>query len=181
MASRSKSAERWGFFERTLLLADGLAAACAAALALVSVFEVTARYVFATSHPWADDVERILLVNLVFLAAASAYRHDVHPRVEFALELAPAPVRRALLALADAIGLSICVMFTWLSGSYVASIYAAKIASTSSVATPVWIIAAALPIGFALLSAAIAQHLVRLLLGDERADPVASRRAEGAA
>lgn len=69
-----------------------LAAACAclALLTLVMVAQVAARYGFGHALFWAEELCRVLLVQLTFLGAASAYKRTRHPAIGF-FEL-PAPL-----------------------------------------------------------------------------------------
>lgn len=143
-----------------------------AALTLITAYEVFTRYVLSVSHAAADDLERYLLINGVFLAASAAYRRNAHVRVELVLAWLPPPARRVLLALTDVIGIVVSGFLAWQGTFYDLKLYAGHMTSTSSFGAPLFIAALGLPIGSALLVLVFAEHLARVVAGDRRADPV---------
>ncbi|GAC1403262.1 MAG: TRAP transporter small permease subunit [Candidatus Velthaea sp.] len=142
------------------------------ALTLITAYEVFTRYVLSVSHAAADDLERYLLVNGVFLSASAAYRRNAHVRVELLLGFAPPRARRIMLALTDLLGIAVSGFLTWQSVAYDRNLFLAHLTSTSSFGAPLWIVALGLPIGFALLALVFAEHLIRVAAGDMRSDPI---------
>lgn len=96
---------------RAAALIDGLArwtgAALIAVLAGMVIYVVAARYLFAVTPRWSEELPRLLLVWTTFLGAASGFARGGHFRAGLRdLIVGPGPVRRAahgLAALATAL------------------------------------------------------------------------------
>ena len=76
---------------------DGVAALLLAATLALSFLQVVARYIFALSTPWSEELARLFFVWAVFLGAAVGVKRNLHTRVDFIF--ARLPHRAAALIL----------------------------------------------------------------------------------
>ena len=76
---------------------DGVAALLLAATLALSFLQVVARYIFALSTPWSEELARLCFVWAVFLGAAVGVKRNLHTRVDFIF--ARLPHRAAALVL----------------------------------------------------------------------------------
>lgn len=69
---------------------------------VVTLVNVTMRYVLAESIVWADEAARAGFIWLTFLGAALAVAGNAHLAIDTLVEQVPPPVRRVLVAFATA-------------------------------------------------------------------------------
>jgi len=72
-----------------------------AALALVVNLQIVARYVFEAPYVWPEEVSRLILVWLSFLASAALIRRGGDIAVDTFTGMMSAPVRRGFLIFRD--------------------------------------------------------------------------------
>ncbi|MDE4176621.1 TRAP transporter small permease [Phaeobacter sp. PT47_59] len=148
-----------------------LGAALSTALILIAfaltVYAVFMRYLVNRPLPWSDDVTGWMLVSLIMLGAAEAYRRNAHIAIDLVTtQLNPRASRIqayfadiAVLAFAIVLGLSSleAVRFAQSFGAY----------TSGTVEVPQWIVQLPLVVGAALLGlVALSRILSRLLNGD---------------
>ena len=93
-------------------LAIFIASAALIGMAVVEGWQVFARYVLNNSPSWTEPVALLLMSTVMMLGAAVGTRNDAHFGFFIAVEAAPRPMRRALLALARLIAMAIGVLLT---------------------------------------------------------------------
>jgi TRAP-type C4-dicarboxylate transport system permease small subunit len=93
-------------------LAIFIASAALIGMAMVEGWQVFARYVLNNSPSWTEPVALLLMSTVMMLGAAIGTRNDAHFGFFIAVEAAPRPMRRALLALARLIAMAIGVLLT---------------------------------------------------------------------
>ncbi|HRO13752.1 MAG TPA: TRAP transporter small permease [Paracoccus sp. (in: a-proteobacteria)] len=103
---------------RAAALIDGLArwagAVLLAVLAGMVIYVVAARYLFATTPRWSEELPRLLLVWATFLGAASGFARGGHFRAGLRdLVVGPGPVRRAAHLLAAVATALFLVTLIW--------------------------------------------------------------------
>lgn len=108
---RSGPAGTWlSFLARLALIVAGSALV---GMALVEGWQVFARYVLNDSPSWTEPVASLLMSTVMMVGAAVGTRNDAHFGFFIAVEAAPPPLRRILLAigrlLAAGIGLMLAV------------------------------------------------------------------------
>ncbi|HSD75316.1 MAG TPA: TRAP transporter small permease [Steroidobacteraceae bacterium] len=89
-----------------------IASAALIGMAAVEGWQVFARYVLNNSPSWTEPVALLLMSTVMMLGAAVGTRNDAHFGFFIAVEAAPRPMRRALLALARLIAMAIGVLLT---------------------------------------------------------------------
>ena len=76
---------------------DGVAALLLAATLALSFLQVVARYIFALSTPWSEELARLCFVWGVFLGAAVGVKRNLHTRVDFIFKRLPRRVAALVL------------------------------------------------------------------------------------
>jgi TRAP-type C4-dicarboxylate transport system permease small subunit len=84
-----------------LAIEDILAAACMAALALITFANVLLRYLTDESIAWTEEISIAIMVVMTLAAAGSAVARERHIRIDYFLERG-SPRRQRLLALIGA-------------------------------------------------------------------------------
>jgi tripartite ATP-independent transporter DctM subunit len=124
-------------------------------LVLANVF---ARVYFRHSFLWSDEAARLALSILAFIGGAVAYRRREHAFVRIILNLLPASVERACVALSDIIVLFVVGLIGFASWQFIASSWGEL---TPVLQLPAALIALPLPAGMALLALYALDNLFR--------------------
>ncbi|MEJ1159165.1 TRAP transporter small permease [Prosthecomicrobium sp. N25] len=82
------------------------------AMAVVVNLQVFARYLFHAPFIWPEEVVRLILVWLTFLASAALTRRGADIAVDTFVDMMPARARRAFLVARDMV---LTVLFAWLA------------------------------------------------------------------
>ena len=130
------------------------------AMTLFVAFEVVSRYVFNKPTIWAWDVNVQLMMMLLMLGMAEAYRRDVHVRVDVVTSHL-SPRQRAWIEVALApVFFFVTVLLVWSCWEYFLDSYQRREDASTIFAPPLWPIKFTLPLGGALL---LLQGLVKLV------------------
>lgn len=161
-------------FERVTAALAAVAAVLILGMSLWITADVSARFLFNVSFPWAFDLSEYALVWITFLGAPWVLMQDRHIRIELLVEAMPLAVQRAMGIAVSVLGIAVCAVLTWRTG-----IAAIDYASTGQMMPRIWRIPriwpyAVLPLGSALLTLAF---VFRLGLYLRRPDPEAALRA----
>ena len=146
-----------------LALRSGLGAAVSvllSAIAVICFVEVILRYLFASSLSWYDELVGYLLVWLTFLSAVLAQSHGQHIGVPDLVERAPEPARR-WLSLASHLVLAGVHLVLLVYGAQLAVRFLGERAIT--VPVPMGVVYGDIPVSAALMLAAEAIRVVRLV------------------
>ncbi|MDH3741973.1 MAG: TRAP transporter small permease, partial [Hyphomicrobiales bacterium] len=84
-----------------------------AVLAVAITTDVVIRNLGVGNFPWLLEVSEYVLFIATFLAAPWVLRENAHVSVDLLLAGLPAGARRALDALANLLGMAICLCLTW--------------------------------------------------------------------
>ncbi len=141
---------------------EACCAAMLAAMALLAVLNILARYLTNFSLAFTEEVEVSLLVWVTLLGSAAGFKHGVHLGLTFLLERFPLWLRRALAAGTAALAMA---LFLALIGFGIAQIRDEISTGTTSEALgiPQWIYTAGLPVGGAILIGRAVQAARRTL------------------
>ncbi|MCA8864327.1 MULTISPECIES: TRAP transporter small permease [unclassified Halomonas] len=71
---------------------------------------VVLRYGFGSGIDVSDELSRFFFVWLIFLGAVAAMHRNMHIGFDLAIMLAPVPLRRAMLALANGLIVAVCAL-----------------------------------------------------------------------
>ncbi|MGH6742736.1 MAG: TRAP transporter small permease, partial [Bradyrhizobium sp.] len=119
---------------------------------------VAARFYFARSFLWTDEVARLALSILAFVGGAVAYRRRDHAFVRVILSRLPSRGERGCLALADVVVLFVAGITGYVSLQFLASSWGEY---TPIFQMPAALIALPLPVGMVLLMLYAAVNLRR--------------------
>jgi TRAP-type C4-dicarboxylate transport system permease small subunit len=97
-------------------VATAIAAAALVGMVIVEAWQVFARYVLNDSPSWTEPVALLLMSTAMMMGAAVGVRRDAHFGFFIGVELAPPPLRRALLILARLVAIAIGLMLAFWGG-----------------------------------------------------------------
>jgi C4-dicarboxylate transporter, DctQ subunit len=154
-------------FDRVLTRIENVLAASTLGLAtLIAIAAVVLRYFFGIFLFWSEEAIIYLIIYSTFLGAVVTLRHNEHVNVDiFGAFLAERGKRAfAVLAAAITVAYLVCIgFFAWMllfepfSTSTI----------TPSLKLPLWVVEAAVPIGFTLMFLRAMEILVRTARGGE--------------
>jgi TRAP-type C4-dicarboxylate transport system permease small subunit len=85
---------------------EAVAGVALAVVVLATCWGVVTRYVTEQPATWTGEVAGIAFAWLVFLGAAAGFKYGMHVAIDMLVVALPAPLRRALMALVDALVLA---------------------------------------------------------------------------
>lgn len=153
---------------------DGLAGLVLAAVLVLVVYELTVRGIFGRSNLWTDEMARVLLIVMTYVAAVGLTRDGANVRVEFIVNSLKPAAQAVVERLSDVLCLGFAVTAAWLGLKYVIESAAFGISfAHSNLPFPVWVAQATIPFCFTLMSL----RLLLRVLGVRPEKPVASVEA----
>jgi len=154
-------------FDRVLTRIENVLAASALGLAtLIAVVAVLLRYVFGIFLFWSEEAIIYLIIYSTFLGAVITLRHNEHVNVDIIGVFLARRGKRAMALIGTAITVVylVCVgFFAWLLLFEPFS----TSTTTPSLEVPLWVVEAAVPIGFTLMLLRALEILVRTARGTE--------------
>lgn len=153
---------------------DGLAGLVLAAVLVIVTYEIALRSLFGMSNLWTDELSRVLLIVMTYVAAIGLTRDGANVRIELFVDALPQAARDMLERVVDVLCLIFCLAATWLGYVYVreSAMFGISFAH-SNLPFPVWAAQAIVPVAFGLMSL----RLVLRLMGIRPEKPVASVEA----
>lgn len=140
---------------------DGIAALNLAIVFLLVTYEMTARSMFGTSLPWAEEFSRVLLITLVYFSAIGLTRTDGHIRIEFVVGMFGERAQMLLVRMSDLLCLAFSLAATWLGVIFVQESIRFNLSfAHSDLPFPVWVAQLIVPVGFSLISLRLALRLI---------------------
>jgi C4-dicarboxylate transporter, DctQ subunit len=138
-------------FDKILTAVENVLAVTALALAtVIAVGSVLLRYVFDVFLSWSEESIIYLIIYSTFLGAVITLRHNEHVSVDVLLIVLKGRARRAVAVLGGVltvIYLAVIGFYGWL---LLAEPFSTS-TSTPSLKLPLWVVEAAVPIGFTLM------------------------------
>ena len=131
-------------------------------LALATVYDVFARYLFNQPTIWATEISTYVLIAATFFGAAHTHLIDGHVRVDVLLHRLAGNARRTALLTAAWLALLFVFITAWQSVLMVLSDYENNSRIFSLLLTPTWMPKLPIAIGLAVLAAAILVEVERL-------------------
>ena len=161
--------------DRLYLAGAWLAACCLCLICLIVVSQVSLNLLDRLSMvvrgtaigltiPSYADFTGFLLAAASFLSLAYTLREGGHIRVALFIERMPKRLRRPIELWCTGSCLAIAIYFTWYTASLAHDSYSYHDLSSGMIAVPIWIPQAAMVTGLVLLSLALADEIVTLLL-----------------
>ncbi|MGI6030267.1 MAG: TRAP transporter small permease [Eubacteriales bacterium] len=99
-------------------LDDVIASICLIITILIVVVNVTCRYLLNITFQWAEELATICFVWVVFVGAASAYKHNLHVGIDVLVNLFHGKVRKGLTLFVDLVLILSNVLLTVLSAQF---------------------------------------------------------------
>jgi len=131
---------------------DWLAGAALACCFGTVSLELISREVFGHSFIWSEELSRYLLIFLTYFGAASAAREGLHIRVEFILNRLKRQIRTVIELITYIICSCFCGVMVLLGFRLARDSYnLGMMSADSTLAIPIWIFQAVVPIGFFLM------------------------------
>lgn len=139
---------------------DGLAGLLLFAVLVIVTWELTLRGVFDGSHLWTDELSRVLLIALVYVATIGLTRDGAHVSVEIVPTAVGPRARAALKRLSDVLCLVFSLAATWLGIGYVEETRTFGISfAHSNLPFDIWVAQLIVPVAFGLISLRLALRL----------------------
>lgn len=82
------------------------------AMSAIVLLQVIGRYILTNPFIWTEELTRLLMIWLTFIAAAAVTRRGMHIAVDLGLDMMPAAMRRIVAFLID---LVMAATFFWLA------------------------------------------------------------------
>ena len=130
------------------------------AMTLIVGFEVASRYLFNKPTIWAWDINVQLMLMLLMLGMAEAYRRDAHVRVDVLTAALPPRARAILEIIFAPMFFFLAVVLVWTGWEYFLQSYGRLQTASTIFAPPLYPIKFTLPLGGALL---LLQGVVKLV------------------
>lgn len=142
-----------------------------AAATLIVFSQVIMRYAFEASLSWSEESARYLFIWLIYLGISYCAKHDRHIRVDLLMHVGFLSKldKKLLCLLADIVFLGFALAIVWLGYEYTEKLFARNQKTASLADLPVWVVYAAIPVGYGLTAFRLLQVLWRRLrnFGDD--------------
>lgn len=112
----------------------------------------------------SEDIATFSMVGLAFLGLPSVYRAGLHVRVETVITRLSARARKWLNITSVAVAIAVCLVLIYFSAVLVSDSWRYGDTSYGLLPIPLWIPQLPIPVGLVLLSLALLDDLVRLML-----------------
>lgn len=149
-----------GVLPRLCRLFEAVAMILLAVMTVFIVVQVTARNLFATGLPWAEELARYAGLGVVYLAVPLLLLHDKHIKVDLLLGKLRGGAARALHLVNELIVLAFALVFLW--GGWLFLQRAARF-STAALGIPNWLYYLPAAVGMLLFTLVALQRVGRAL------------------
>lgn len=136
-----------------------------AALVLASVNVLLRTFRPDLAIEWGDEVQVYLVVWAVCISFAAVTAADRHIKADLVVGMLPMWLQRALLTLGDLLGLVVSLVLCWYAYLVTYEAWDFGDVSTTTLRFPLWIYAAALPLGMGLMALRYALRVAARLMG----------------
>ena len=138
----------------------GLSCALLAMLFCIIIYDVTVRTMGFGSPVWTSVLAAYSLLYIAMSAAPYLVRHSGHVFVEVLTSKLPEAVARPLEKLVYLACLALCITFAWLGGDIAYQTWLRGDEDLRSIAVPLWLQTAPLPVGFGLMAIEFLRYLI---------------------
>lgn len=125
---------------------------------------VSARYLFNSGLPWAEEIVRYQIIWMVFLGGSAAARRGMHIGVDIIAKFAAPSIRKGVLIATNLIALLFCLYVAWYGADLVARTRMFG-QVTPAAQLPMWTVQLAIPVGCALMAVRFGQQLYGVIVG----------------
>jgi TRAP-type C4-dicarboxylate transport system permease small subunit len=155
-------------FERLLDLLAVVAALILLAMVILVTGDILLRNLTRTGFAWANEVSEYALYAISLLTAPWLLRRGQHVRIDLVLTIVPARAAWLMEAVADMLGLAVCVVIMRYGVKIAVESAALGSITIKNLVFPEWWLLAPLPACFALLAIEFVFRFDRLLRGERR-------------
>lgn len=141
-----------------------LSAACLAVMTLLTFANIVARYVFAASFSFSEEITTYLFVLLSLMGAAIAAKRGAHLGFTLISDMVAPSVRRAMKVVGYLFATAFCALLCYYGLLMAASQYSRR-QITAGMQWPEWIFGAFVPFGALFVTIRFLQLLVAALKG----------------
>ena len=145
----------------------GAAALMLLAMVAVVTADIVLRNLGRTGFSWADEVSEYALYLITMCTAPWLLRRGQHVRIDIVLTIVPPPVAWCMEAVADLIGLAVCLVLARYGAAMAHDSWLLGATTIKNLVFPEFWLLAPLPLCFALLAAEFVLRLHRLLTGEK--------------
>lgn len=146
---------------------EGLAALLTAVSAVLIFAGVVLRNIFNTSPSWVVEAPVYTFVWAMFLVLGVTFRRGLHLGLDIIVESLPVRIKRGFTIFSTIAMAIIAALLMWLGARLTFDQFMLGAASNTALKMPLYLVTAAMPIGFAML---LLRAVVDVLLRQERRD-----------
>lgn len=142
---------------------------CAIVLAIMTVLafiNVIARYVFLASFPWVEELNRLGLVILTYIGAATALKKHAHLGLSIVTDVLPKKAQLVVSLLGCVAGIFFCYISIKYGYKMVVSEYQHSVL-TQGMQWPEYLFGLWLPVGCVILAIRFLQQALHLIIDKE--------------
>jgi len=129
---------------------------------IVMGIEVVARYVFANSFPWTNELVRYLFIWFVFVGAGYAVTVDSNVRIDALHNFLPNKLKPYFEIIGMFIWTAFCIFIAYIGFQYANDLFTPVGNRSSGLNLPVAVVYVAIPIGYSLMAIRVLQQLYRI-------------------
>ena len=147
-------------------LEDNFCAVILAIMTVLAFINVIARYVFLASFPWVEELNRLGLVMLTYIGAATALKKHAHLGLSILTDALPRKVQLVISVLGCVAGLFFCYIAVQYGYKMVVSEYQHNVL-TQGMQWPEYLFGLWMPVGCAILAIRFLQQAIHLIIDKE--------------
>lgn len=164
-----------------LELEDNISALFLVIILFVLTMQVILRFIpFLNSNSWSEELSRYLFIWMGYLTACTCVGNNSHIRIDTLVHVWPKKMRPAIIVLGNIIFISYCIVVTYYSGVYTASIASAQQVSLG-LGISMWIVYLTIPMCHGIMAIRLIFQTVRMLRDPEHYLQEGSPESEAAA
>ena len=141
-------------------------------------YQVILRFIFNNPNRWSEEAARYLHIYMIFICCSYAARMNAHIRVDAIMNMYPKSLRPIIAGLGEFVWLAFCIFIVVISIRLTRSVARAGQFSVA-LKLPLYLIYAAIPIGYTLTSIRIIQNRYKSLCAHFAAKKEPRPAAEG--
>lgn len=152
------------------------------AISAIVFSNVIARYFFATSFSWSEELSRYIIVWITFVGVSSCARHDAHVKVDVLPGMLKGNARRVHEIAINLVMMGLCAYMTYVSFGFMMVQFRGGNTSVS-IALPIWTIYLSTVLGFLFSTFAYGRRIYLGLRKEDQqalADVPSTESGEGA-
>ncbi|ADZ69557.1 TRAP transporter small permease [Polymorphum gilvum] len=150
--------------------------AALAVIVVLTFYQVVTRFVFGHPSAWSEVAARSVMMWMVFMGLAAAFRQGVMIAVDFLIDVGPKPLRKVLLAVIAVASLCFLALLIWYGTGMAMRVQRQNLAGLEiSIA---WVYSA-LPVGAAFAVPGVIARFLLSFAEQDQSGPGEARDVEG--